>query len=334
MSKFIRFVQSALLLTVFFFSLFVALGVHARTYKIATDVQADGTAGRLLTEFAAQVALRTEGRVKFKIFHGGVLGDQLQYFQHVQRGVVDIGLINSASLESVIPAFGVMNMPYLFRSADEYRAVMENQEFRRALFELSQKHRFLFLGFLSSDFRSIYSTKPIQTYADLKALRLRTISSQTYIDMLDRFGAVPTILPFGELYSAMQQGVVDGAEGGIAGLYEAKFSEIAKYVIKTEHTRLTDFVISSSSFQQKLLPDDLLVVHQEFEKISAKSIAYAEEKEAIAKSKAISESGVQFFDIDKAPLIEAVTPMYDRALQDKEQSILLKSILRIEQRNL
>lgn len=308
--------------------------VQAKTYKIATDIQANGTAGRLLTEFSENVQRRTNERVKFKIFHGGVLGDQLQYFQHVQRGVVDICLINSASLESVIPAIGVMNMPYLFRSAEEYANVMTNHEFRRALFEFSVKHRFVFLGFLSSDFRSIYSTKPIRTIVDLKGQRLRTISSQTYIDMLTRFGAVPSVLPFGELYSAMQQGVVDGAEGGIAGLYEARFSEVAKYVVMTEHTRLTDFVLSSTQFQSSISGNDLRIVNEEFEKISIKSITYADAKEAEYKQKAIDESGVQFFEVDKTPLIEAVKPMYVQALLDVEKSALLKAVLAIEKRSL
>ncbi|MDU0353296.1 TRAP transporter substrate-binding protein [Paraglaciecola aquimarina] len=192
------------------------LGVAAqttKTFKIATSVQANGTAGKLLQQFADSVEKRSQGAIKFKIFHGGILGNQLQYFQHIQRGVIDIGLINSASLESVIPSMGVMNMPYLFRSVDEYREVMNNQNFRQTLFQSAKKHHFGFLGYISSDFRSIYSTQPIKTLNDLAGLRLRTISSPTYMEMISKFGAVPTALSFGELYAGMQQGVVDGAEG-------------------------------------------------------------------------------------------------------------------------
>ncbi|MBE8718572.1 TRAP transporter substrate-binding protein DctP [Cellvibrio polysaccharolyticus] len=313
--------------------LLAASQAQATLYKIATDIQADGTAGRLLSEFSERVEQRTEGRVTFKIFHGGVLGDQLQYFQHIQRGVVDVGLINSASLESVIPAFEVINMPYLFRSAEEYRQVMDNDLFRDALFEAASKHRFAFLGYLSSDFRSIYSTRPIKNHADLQSLRLRTISSQTYIDMLVRFGAVPTVLSFGELYSALQQGVVDGAEGGVAGIYEARFSDVTKHVLLTEHTRLTDFVVSSLKFQQSLSETDRLIVNEEFARISANSITYAEEKEQLFKQKAIDEAGVQFYEIDKTPLIKAVEPMYEKAMQDPEKAKLLKAIFAIEKRS-
>lgn len=330
MKKYPGFIVSIQLVIALMMLMHVA--VQAKTYKIATDIQANGTAGRLLNEFVDSVERRTNERVKFKIFYGGVLGDQLQYFQHLQRGVVDICLINSASLESVIPAVGVMNMPYLFRSADEYAQVMTNPDFRAALFNLSSRHRFVFLGFISSDFRSIYSARPIQTIKDLKSLRLRTISSQTYVEMLTRFGAIPSALPLGELYSAMQQGVVDGAEGGIAGLYEARFSDIAKYVVLTEHTRLTDFVLSSMEFQRELSSSDLAIVNEEFEKISVKSITYADEKESDYKQRAIIEAGVKFFEVDKSMLIDAVKPMYKNALEDAEKSALLKAILTIENR--
>jgi tripartite ATP-independent transporter DctP family solute receptor len=304
----------------------------SKTFKIATSVQANGTAGKLLKQFADNVEKRSKGSIKFKIFHGGILGNQLQYFQHIQRGVIDIGLINSASLESVIPSLGVMNMPYLFRSVEEYREVMNNKNFRQTLFQSAKKHNFGFLGYISSDFRSIYSTKPIKSFHDLAALRLRTISSPTYMEMLSRFGAVPTALSFGELYAGMQQGVVDGAEGGIAGIHQAKFSDVAKHVLVTEHTRLTDFVISSIKFEQSLSAAEREIISEEFSIISNKSIDFAEQGEKLAIKKLIAEEGVTFYPVDKAILMDAVKPMYLAEMQDEEKAPLLKAIFKIEGR--
>jgi len=306
----------------------------SKTFKIATSVQANGTAGKLLQQFADSVEKRSNGALKFKIFHGGILGDQLQYFQHIQRGVIDIGLINSASLETVIPSLGVMNMPYLFRSVGEYREVMNNQSFRQTLFQSANKHHFGFLGYISSDFRSIYSTKPITSLDDLTALRLRTISSPTYMEMISRFGAVPTALSFGELYAGMQQGVVDGAEGGIAGIHQAKFSDVAKHVLVTEHTRLTDFVISSLKFEQSLSAAERKIISEEFAIISNNSITFAEEGEASSIKKLINNEGVSFYPADKVALIEAVKPMYTEAMQDKDKALLLKAVFKIEGREL
>lgn len=223
-------------------------------------------------------------------------------------------------------------MPYLFRSVDEYRKVMNNQQFRETLFQSAKKHNFGFLGYISSDFRSIYSTKPIKSFNDLASLRLRTISSPTYMEMISKFGAVPTGLSFGELYAGMQQGVVDGAEGGVAGVHQAKFSDVAKHVLLTEHTRLTDFVISSLKFEQSLSVSERHIINEEFAHISDKSITFAEDGEDLAIQKLVAEEGVTFYPVDKAVFINAVKPMYTQQMQDNDKAPLLKAIFKIEGR--
>ncbi len=315
-------------------SLMGSLQAYADTYRIATSIQKNGTAGRLIEEAAEKIEQRTGGRVRFKIFHNGILGDQLQYLQQVQRGVIDAGLVNSAALESVIPEFGVVNMPYLFRSAEEYRTVMIDPDVHASLFASATRRHFVPLAFLSSDFRSIYTTVPIESIEDLKGMKLRCIPSKTYIEMLQRFGATPVLLPFGELYSGLQQGVIDGAEGGLAGLYEAKFGEVAKYALLTEQTRLTDFVVTSLQFRNKLRPEDWTIVREEFRKVSLKSVAFAEANEARAVALAKKEMGVQFTAVDKTPFIKAVEPMYRATLKDPEKGAILKAIFEAAGREL
>lgn len=312
----------------------VATGAQAKTYKIATNVSEDSSAGQMIGEFAKSVAEKTDGRVSFKIFANGVLGQQMDYFQQIQKGVIDLGQVNSGVLENVIPAYGVVNLPYMFRSSAEYEKVMTDPEVKKTLFESSAKHNFAPLGFLSSGFRSIYTTKPVKDAADLKGLKLRSINSPTYLEMISLFGAVPTPLSFGELYSGLQQGVVDGAEGGLAGLYVAKFGEVAKYAIRSEQTRLTDFVVSSLKFQQDLGPEDLKIVNDVFEGISRSSVAKADADDVRDTEKAVKEMGVTVSDIDKAPLIADVQPMYDKAKTDPEKGPLIEAIFKLEGRAL
>lgn len=310
----------------------IAAPAAAKNYRFATNVSDDSTAGQLIRQFADAVAKRTEGRVEFELFMNGQLGDQLQYFQQIQRGVVDLGLVNSAALENVIPAFGVVNLPYVFRTSQEYGEVMTNPEVRGALFAAAEKHNFWPLGFLSSGFRSLYTTKPVESMADLKGMKLRTMSSPTYIEMLTLFGAVPTPLPFGELYSGMQQGIVDGAEGGLGGLYVANFGEVAKYALETNQTRLTDFVVTSVRFHKGLSVEDLAAVEEEFEKVSLASIAFADESEAKQLQMAVDQMGVEVVKVDTAPFIEAVRPMYEAARADEAKKPLIEAIFQIENR--
>ncbi|ASJ73835.1 TRAP transporter substrate-binding protein DctP [Granulosicoccus antarcticus] len=306
--------------------------VSAKTYRFATNVSADGNAGLQIQQFVDAVKDRTEGRVEFELFINGQLGDQLQYFQQIQRGVVDAGLVNSAALENIIPAFGVVNLPYVFRTSEEYGSVMTDDRVREALFNAAEKHKFWPLGFLSSGFRSIYTTMPLESFEDLKGKKLRTMSSPTYIEMLKLFGAVPTPLPFGEVYSGMQQGIVDGAEGGLAGLYSAKFGEVAKYALETNQTRLSDFIVTSIRFKESLSEEDHQAVVEEFEKISLASIVFADENEASDLQKAVDEMGVTVIKMDTAPFIEAVSPMYEAALNDADKKELIETIFEIENR--
>lgn len=311
-----------------------ATSVQAKTYKLAHNVQPDSTAGYMLSEFAERVEKETDGRVTIKIFGNGVLGDQLDYFSQVQKGVVDLGLVNSAALENVIPAYGVVNLPYIFRTSEEYGAVMADPGVRAALFDEAGKHNFVPLGFLSSGFRSIYTTSAVESIDDLKGKKIRTMSSKTYIEMLTRFGAVPTPLSFGELYSGLQQGVVNGAEGGLAGLWSAKFGEVAKYALATEQTRLTDFVVASQKFRDSLSPSDFEVVNSVFADISARSIEIADRSEAEDLQKAVDTLGVKVIQIDKGPLMKSVEPMYTEAAKDPGKAALLEAIFKIEEREL
>ncbi len=308
--------------------LFAAIGARAEaaTYRFATNVSEDSTAGQLIGEFAAAVAKRTDGRVQFKMFHNGVLGEQAQYLQQIQSGVVDLGLVNSGTLETVVPAVGVMNLPYVFRSSEEYAKVMTDADVKAKLDAAALNSRIVPLGFLSSGFRSIYTTKPVSDFEGLKGLKLRAISSPTYTEMVRLFGAVPTPLPFGELYPGLQQGIVDGAEGGLAGLYVAKFGEVAKYALVTNHTRLTDYVVTSTRFKQRIGENDFALVGEEFQKISLKSIDFADKTEAEQLAKAVAELGVTVTSTDLKPFMTAVEPMYAAARGDAAKKPVIEAI--------
>lgn len=298
----------------------------ADTYRLATNVTEDSTAGQLLASFAATVTERTEGRVAFEMFHNGVLGEQAQYLQQIQSGVLDAGLVNSGTLETVVPAVGVMNLPYMFRTSEEYAKVMTDDTVLAALSAAAAEHKVSVLGFISSGFRSIYTTKPVADFAGLQGLKLRSIASPTYTEMVSLFGAVPTPLPFGELYSGLQAGVVDGAEGGLAGLWVAKFGEVAKYALVTNHTRLTDFVVTSPDFAARVGEADMAILLEEFEKLSLGSIEFADKNEADQLAQAVSELGVVVTETDLAPFMAAVTPMYDAARADPAKAGLINAI--------
>lgn len=312
----------------------VGVSAQAATYKLATNVGDNSIPAVLLGEFSKSVEAKTQGRVKFKIYNNSVLGDQPQYLQQIQKSLVDAGLVNSATMENMMPAYGALNLPYVFRTTEEYKKVLTNPQVKKALTDPATAHNFVPLGFVASSFRSMYTTKPVKSFDDLKGMKLRTMPSETYIDMLKLFGVVPTPLPLGELFSAMQTGVVDGAEGGLGGLYNMKMGEVAKYAIRTDQTRLTDFIVMSNKLESKISKEDMAIVRTEFAKMSEKSIIAMDTQEEADIQASVKTMGVKLIEIDKAPLMKAVEPMYAKALKNKEQGDMLKLIFSIEGRKL
>lgn len=307
-------------------------GVQAKTYKFSANIPSEDAAGTLLTEMGANIKERTDGRVNIRFFWNGTLGGQAQYLQQIQSGVIDMGLVNSATLENLAPEITGINLPYIFRSLDEYEQTMLNPEVSTTIYDSVASRNVQVMGFLSNGFRSMYTTRPVSTLEDLEGLKLRTSPSETYMNLIRALGGVPTPMDFGEVYPALQQGIIDGAEGGLAGLWEVKFGEVAKYAIRTEHTRLTDFLVASDRFRNGLSEDDLKVVEEEMKKTTQKSFAAVAQQ--IEKSEALAESelNVKYIEIDKAPLISRMQPMYDKALADPVKAPLLETIFTIQER--
>lgn len=327
--KFMKFTTAILAATIA-----LSGAVEAKNYKLATNVGKLDSTGILLQKFADEVGERTEGRVKIKVFYGGTLGDQLDYFQQIQKGVIEIGLVSSATLENVIPEIGVINMPYMFRSKEEYEEVMTNPKIETMLYAGAEEKGFAMLGFISNGYRSIYSTKPIESIDDLKGMKLRTMSSQTFIDTIDAFGATATPMPYSDVFSALQQGIVDGGESGLGALWTAKFGEVAKYGLNTEQIRLTDTVVMSTTFRDELTPEDLTTVRSTFGEISRESIDFVDSLNAEMMQKAADELGVTYTTPDIGPYIQAVQPLYEKAMQDPAKAKLIEAIYALEDRKM
>jgi len=306
--------------------------IQAKSYKFAANIPGQDAGGSLLTEVADNIKARTEGRVKIRFFWNGTLGGQVQYLQQIQSGVIDMGLVNSATLENLAPEITAINLPYVFRDLTEYKDSMLDPDISKVISDSIAAKDVYQIGFLSNGFRSIYTTKPVSSLAELKGLKLRTSPSDTYMNLIRALGAVPTPMDFGEVYPALQQGIIDGAEGGLAGLWEVKFGEVTKYALRTEHTRLTDFIIASKKFKESVGAADMAIVEEEFLKGTNKSFSKVATQIEKSEALAASELNVQYTVIDKAPLIESMQPMYDNALADPVKSKLLETMFTFQGR--
>lgn len=200
--------------------------------------------------FAERVALHSGGRLQFDIFPNGQLGSESQTLEQMQSGTLDAAKVGGATLGSFVPVAKVFSLPYLFRSSEHYWAVL-NGELGQELLNLLATNEaggtsgFRGLTYYDAGSRNFYAQKPITHPDQLKGMKIRVMNDPVAIDMMNAMGASPTPISWGELYTALQQGVVDGAENNPPSFVSSRHFEVCKHFSFDHHSRIPDVLIVS-----------------------------------------------------------------------------------------
>nr|WP_222612198.1 TRAP transporter substrate-binding protein [Morganella morganii] len=277
--------------------------------KLSHNQNRDHAVHKAMTQFADDVKTKTNGDVRIRIYPDAQLGNQRESMELMQNGALDIVKSNAAELEAFSPAYSVFNLPYLFRDKPHYEKIIYG-DIGQEILDSSKDSGFVGLTYYDAGARSFYAKKPIRTPDDLKGLKIRVQPSPTAISMVKALGGNPTPLAYGELYTALQQGVVDAAENNIPSYTLSRHSEVTKFFSLDEHTMVPDVLVMSTKSLDKLTPEQQAIVKQAA-KDSAQTMAKlweASEKEERAK---VEKQGVEFITVDKVTFQDAVKPMYD-----------------------
>lgn len=299
------------------FALFFSLSSHAETVLRIAYAENSQPVKDALHYLGEQIEQRTQGDIKVLWFPDGQLGGERELVELAQVGVVDITKVSSGLLESFSPYYGVFSLPYLFNSKTHFYAVMDNPDIMRPVYESTAPQGFTGIGWFDSGARNFYMSKgPIRSINDLKGKKIRVMQSETAITTLRLLGASPIAMSQAEVYTSLQQGILDGAENNEFALTIARHGEVARYYTYDMHTRIPDILLMSNLTKEKLTPEQLAIVQQavkdaiEFEK-AAWDKAIEDTKQL-----AVSQFGVVFNDIDLAPFQQAVQPIY-QSLESK-----------------
>lgn len=261
-----------------------------------------------MASMAKEVSLLTDGEVRIRIYPDAQLGTQRESMELMQNGALDMVKSNAAELEAFAPAYAAFNLPYIFRDKSHFYSVQEGN-IGEEILASSRDSGFVGLTYYDAGARSFYASKPINTPADLKGLKIRVQPSPSAIAMVNALGGSPTPLAYGELYTALQQGVVDAAENNIPSFSLSRHSEVSKYYSLDEHTMVPDVLVISN----KAL-DSLPNKHRIALKVAANhsmELMKTLWAESEAKERAKAEKlGVTFIQPDKAAFVKAVQPMY------------------------
>lgn len=288
------------------------LAAEAETLRLNHNNPEDHPLHKSMEFMADRVSELTNGDLKIRIFANAQLGTQRESMELMQNGSLDMARSNASELEAFEESYGALNLPYIFTSADHYFDVL-GSDVGDDILAASADKGFIGLTYYIEGARSFYANKAIHSPADLDGMKIRVQPSPSAIRMVELLGGNPTPISWGELYSALQQGVVDGAENNPMALTSARHGEVSKFYSDDGHTMIPSVVMISTQSWEKLSADqqaalrtaarDSMVFHRE----------QWDSMVAAAVETAKSELGVTFIDVEKGPFIEAVLPMHEEA---------------------
>lgn len=254
------------------------------------------------------------GSMRIDIYSGGQLGNERELVELLQIGSLAMTKVSASPLEGFVPAMQVFSVPYIFDDNAHFWRVLES-DIGQGLLKEIQTARLFGLGYYDAGSRSFYSSNTrIDSPADLRGKKFRVLNSQTAVRMVEALGGAATPIDWGELYTAIQQGVVDGAENNPPSFYLSRHYELSKYFSLDEHTAVPDVLIMSLNVWQDLTPQQ----QQWLQQAANDSIAYQKAAWHQASEDAllaVKAAGVTVIYPDKAPFRQAVAPFYQQMLQ-------------------
>lgn len=298
----------------------------SRVIRVALGQNEDHPQYKALVEFEKYVEEKTNGELDVQIFPNELLGATAQAVELCQTGAIDLVVAGLGTLEAFEDSYTVLNLPYIMDSTEHYREVMYDEEIMGPIYESTRESGFIGLTWFDAGVRNIYTTKkPINTPDDLKGLKIRVQTSPTNVKMLQALGASPTPMSFGEVYTGLQQSVIDGAENNELALINNKHGEVAKHYSYNMHAMLPDLLIVNASLLDKLTDTQAQAIIDGAKLANEYEVAAWEDAAKEAKEKA-ADMGVNFYYPDIKPFQEKMKDLHNEYTQDPEMKSIFDKI--------
>src|SRR5216684_2952517 len=302
----------------------------AREFRAADSQNEDYPTVQALRYMGRMVAERSGGRHQIRVFHSRQLGEEKETIEQTRAGAIDLNRTNGALIGNFVPAMNVLAMPFLFRSMEHLRKVLDGP-IGNEILNSFQPYGFVGLAFYDSGARSIYnSVRPVRSIADIKGLRLRVQQSELMSDMIKALGAEPVELPYGQVLTGLATKLIDGAENNWSSFVTADHYKFAGYYTLTEHTMGPEVLVMSQKAWESLSAEDRMI----FRDAAIQSGHFMRErwKDLEAQSRRQAEAaGVAIVtDFDRKPLEAAMAGIYAKAQRAPAVVELIERIRKVE----
>ncbi|CAM4032895.1 TRAP transporter substrate-binding protein [Vibrio neonatus] len=286
----------------------MSFNASARVQKLAHAMPLDHPVHKSLSWFAKEVTKRTSMRVK--VYPNLTLGNEESTLQMVQNGTLAFAKVGGGLAASFSPEYKVLSLPYLYKDEADSKRILRGPVGQKIL-QSSAKDGFIGLAFLSSGSRGFYTKTKITKPEDLKGLKIRVQNSPIDIDTMKALGVSPVPISSGEVYSALQQGVVDGAENNIPTYFSTRQYEVAKYYTLDQHTMIPDLLVVSTEIWNGLSKEDQATIRQiAQETLDVQDKAWDEYSD-YAKSEIVKNGG-EVVSVDVSAFKAKVASVYDK----------------------
>ncbi len=296
-----------------------------KTIKLAHGLDINHSVHKAMVKLGEDLLQRSGGKLILEIYPSQQLGTERECLELLQIGSLDMTKVSAGVMENFAPKMKILGLPFLFRDREHSFKVLDGS-IGQQLLDDGEQYWLKGLGYYDAGSRSFYTKeKPVNSPEDLIGLKIRVMESVTAMDMVKSLGGSPTPISWGELYTSLQQGVVDGAENNPPSFYLSRHYEVCKYYSLDEHTVLPDVLIAGTHFWEKLSEQE-----RKWLQAAVKvSVRYQRKLWAEAEEEALSEvqkAGVIIIRPDKTSFSKMVGSIYDKYKNDEVMYKIIREI--------
>ena len=323
------------LILLLWISLFIMITLQCRNesqvkvIKLAHGLDPSHSVHKAMEVLAEYVYEKSQGKMRIDIYPSEQLGSERECLELLQIGSLGMTKVSCSVLEGFVPSMSVLSLPFIFRDEAHKFKVLEG-DIGRELLLGGEEFWLRGLCFFDAGSRSFYTKdKPVYQPSDLEGLKIRTQESPTSMKMVQALGGSPTPISWGELYSALQQGVVDGAENNPPSFYLSRHYEVCKYYCLDEHTSVPDILLISTKTWKDLAPELQEILQEAADQaLQFQKILWKESSDFALEQ--VRKAGIEILYPDKKVFSEKTEPLYEEYKKDPRLADLIQRIQKIK----
>lgn len=299
-----------------------------KVMKVAVATAPDRSLTKALYEFEKIVEKETNGAIDVEVYPDGQLGGDLQVFEGLKMGTIEASTMSTGPIASFAPKMNVLDLPFLFKDTKTAHEILDGEIGEELLKEL-EGTGVIGINYWENGYRHLTnSVREVKTAADVEGLKIRTLENNLHIDIWEALGAVPTPMAYTELFTALEQKVVDGQENPVGNVISNKMYEVQKYLTKTGHVYNASPFLVSETFWKKLTSEEQEIIKKAAEEAKVYQRNLNAEEDNTAFDQLVKEGMVitELSDQDRQTFVDAVQVVYEKYKVDFGEDLVNKLI--------